>query len=268
VIGVDSLSNVKWIKLSTSMFDDEKIKLIEQMPDADTILVIWVKLLAQAGRTNSSGYIFLSENIPYTDEMLATIFDRPISTIRLALKTFEDLGMIGVDDNSFISISNWEKHQNIEGLDRIREQTRKRVAKHRAKKELKEPEKDSNVTVTSRNATEEDIDIDKEYIYTLFNYWNEQEIIKHRKRNQAMESHINARLEEYSFDELKKAIENYSNILKSDNYYWTHKWSLQDFMKPNNVIRFVDDADPLNNFKSSKNQSKKELNIDDFNLDD
>jgi len=268
VIGVENLSNVKWIKLSTSMFDDEKIKLIEQMPDADTILVIWVKLLAQAGKTNSSGYIFLSENIPYTDEMLATIFDRPISTIRLALKTFEDMGMIGVDDNSFISIANWSKHQSVDKLAEIREKNRIRQAKFRDKKKIESPKNNSNVTVTSRNATDIELDIDKEYIYTLFNYWNEQEIIKHRKMNQAMESHINARLEEYSLDELKKAIENYSNILKSDNYYWTHKWSLQDFMKPNNVIRFVDEADPLNNFKSSKNQSKKELNINDFNLDD
>lgn len=116
------------------MFDDEKIRLIEQMPDSDTILVIWVKLLAQAGKTNSSGYIFLSENIPYTDEMLATIFNRPLSTIRLALKTFEELGMIGIDDNSFISITNWEKHQNVEGLERIRRQTRERVRRHRKRK--------------------------------------------------------------------------------------------------------------------------------------
>jgi len=161
------LSDVKWIKLSTSMFDDEKIKLIEQMPDADTILVVWVKLLAQAGKTNSSGYIFLSENIPYTDEMLATIFGRPLSTIRLALKTFEDLGMIGIDDNSFVSITNWEKYQNIEGLDRIKEQNRLRQQRYRDKKQL---ENKSNVTVTSRNGTEEeleeDIDKDKEKDYS------------------------------------------------------------------------------------------------------
>src|SRR5690625_2288782 len=219
------MSGVKWIKLSVTMFDDEKIRLIEQMPDADTILVIWVKLLAQAGKTNASGYIFLNENIPYTDEMLSTIFNRPLSTIRLALKTFEDLGMIGIDDNSFISIVNWEKHQNIEGLERIRLQNRERKRKQR-EREKSRIEDNGHVTSRDGHAIEEDIDIDKEYIYTLFDFWNEQEIIKHRKRNQAMESHINARLEEYSFDELKKAIENYSYILKSDNYYWTHKWSL------------------------------------------
>jgi len=248
------MREVKWIKLSTSMFDDEKVKLIEQMPDADTILVIWVKLLTQAGKTNSSGYIFLSENIPYTDEMLATIFDRPISTIRLALRTFEYLGMIGIDDNSFISISNWDKHQSVDKLDKMREQNRIRQKNFRDRKRLE----GDNVNVTLRNDTDTDIDIDKEYIYTLFNYWNEKEIIKHRKMNQAMQSHINARLEEYSIDELKKAIDNYSTILQSDNYYWTHKWSLQDFMKPNNVARFVDESEPLSNFKSNKTTNDNE----------
>lgn len=46
------MAEIKWIKLSVNMFDDEKIKLIETMPEADTIIVIWVKLLALAGRSN------------------------------------------------------------------------------------------------------------------------------------------------------------------------------------------------------------------------
>src|SRR5699024_3136074 len=63
--GQKQVSNIKWIKLSTSMFDDEKIKLIEKLPEADTILIIWIKLLSQAGRTNANGYIYLNENVPY-----------------------------------------------------------------------------------------------------------------------------------------------------------------------------------------------------------
>src|SRR5690625_5929253 len=92
------MSNVRWIKLSTSMFDDEKIRLIEQMPDADTILIIWVKLLAQAGRTNAGGYIFLNENVPYTEEMLVTIFEIYFSIFCLTLKTYKDFGIIYIDE--------------------------------------------------------------------------------------------------------------------------------------------------------------------------
>src|SRR5690625_3573756 len=100
-----------------------------------------------------------------------------------------------------------------------------------------------------------DINITKKYIYTLFDYWNSKEIIKHRKLNQQMKSHINARLKEYTVDELKKAIDNYNDILKDDKYYWTHKWTLQDFMRPNNANRFVDDANPHKNFKKDSHES-------------
>lgn len=130
------MGDVKWIKLLTEMFDDEKIKLIEAIPEADMILVIWIKLLTLAGKKNMNGYIFLTENIPYTDEMLSTLFDRPLNTIRLALGTFKNFGMIHYSENGRIKISNWEKHQNIVGLDKIREQGRLRQEKFREKQKL------------------------------------------------------------------------------------------------------------------------------------
>lgn len=156
------MGEVKWVKLSTQMFDDEKIKLIEQMPESDTLLIIWVKLLAQAGKTNASGFIYLSENVPYTDEMLAHIFGRPLGIVRMALDTFRKFGMIEINEKNYISICNWEKHQNLDALEKIREQNRKRVSKHRDKQRALQLSKPCNVTdnitVTQSNA----IDIDKE----------------------------------------------------------------------------------------------------------
>ncbi|HGH7180717.1 TPA: phage replisome organizer N-terminal domain-containing protein [Bacillus luti] len=128
------MADIKWIKLSTSMFEDEKIRLIESMPDADTLLIIWIKLLSQAGKINASGYIFLNENIPYTEDMLATIFNRPLNTVRMALDVFQKFGMIDIDEHHYINITNWGKHQSLDRLDQIREDTRKRVAAHRERK--------------------------------------------------------------------------------------------------------------------------------------
>jgi phage replisome organizer, putative, N-terminal region len=145
------MGTVQWIKLTTTMFDDEKIKLIESMPDKDSILIIWIKLLVQAGKCNATGYIYLNETLPYTDEMLATIFNRPLNTIRLALSIFQKFGMIELSEEGNIFINNWEKHQNIEGLEKIREQTRLRVSKHRKQKGITQG---VTGTVTLRNATE------------------------------------------------------------------------------------------------------------------
>ncbi|MDX5485227.1 phage replisome organizer N-terminal domain-containing protein [Bacillus sp. FSL W8-0645] len=160
------MGEVKWVKLSTQMFDDEKIKLIEQMPESDTLLIIWVKLLAQAGKTNASGFIYLSENVPYTDEMLAHIFGRPLGIVRMALDTFRKFGMIEINEQNYISICNWEKHQNLDALEKIREQNRKRVSKHRDKQRaLKLPKPcnvTDNITVTQSNATDIDKELDKD----------------------------------------------------------------------------------------------------------
>ena len=161
------LPDVKWIKIATNIFSDEKILLIEQLPDADTIIVIWFKLLCLAGRENNCGVFVMGGKIPYTDGMLATIFRRSIPTVRLALKTFEDFGMIEIihdpAGNEIFAIPNWEKHQNVDGLEKIREQTRKRVANHRKNQRLAlECNVTCNATVTQGNATEKEEEKEKE----------------------------------------------------------------------------------------------------------
>ncbi|QKY71317.1 phage replisome organizer N-terminal domain-containing protein [Lentibacillus sp. CBA3610] len=158
------MQDLKWIKLDISMFEDEKIKLIEQMPEADTILIIWVKLLAQAGKTNANGYIYLNENIPYTEEMLSTVFDRSLNTVRLALKTLREFGMIQIDEESFIQIINWEKHQNVDGMERARKLNADRNKRYRERKKKQKllEEKDNNVSVTSCDGTEEEVEKEKE----------------------------------------------------------------------------------------------------------
>ncbi|EAC2891646.1 DnaD domain protein [Listeria monocytogenes] len=163
------MSGIQWIKLSVNMFDDEKIKLLEKMPEGNQMLIVWIRLLALAGKTNDKGRIYLNENVPYTEDMLATLFNRDVGIIRVTLHTLQSFGMIQKTENGLIEIENWEKHQNVDGMERVREQTRKRVEKHRKamqqnriasgdSKGNKECNVTSSVTVTQSNA----IDIDKE----------------------------------------------------------------------------------------------------------
>jgi len=127
------MSGIHWIKIRTDMFCDEKIRLIEHLsPDnADSILVIWLKLLTLAGQKNANGEIFINDEMAYTDETLAAIFNRKVNTVRLALRTFEKFRMVEIDKDQTIIISNWGKHQNVEGLDKIRQQNLERKRKQR-----------------------------------------------------------------------------------------------------------------------------------------
>lgn len=135
------MPSVKWIKITTDMFDNRKIKHLRKLPEGNNIVLIWVMLLTMAGRCNANGMIFLTENIPYTTKMLADELDFEENTIRMALQALEQLDMIIMDENRF-SIVGWDEHQSAEGLEKIREQNRLRKQKQRAsaKKKLEETE--------------------------------------------------------------------------------------------------------------------------------
>ena len=218
------MAEIKWIKITTSIFDDEAIKVIEQMPEGDAILVIWFKLLVQAGIINDSGLVYFKKDIPYTEDMLAIVFHKPVTLIRLALTTFEKFGMIETADNQSILIRNWEKHQNVSGMEQVREYNRLAKRKQRQKaKELKllsDSQGQCQGHVRESHETDIDIDIDKEYIYLSSSIEknskneisdDEREILKkYLKKNNPNIKNIRAYL--------KKVIENgdYKDILKEE----------------------------------------------------
>ena len=155
------MADVKWIKITTDMFDNRKIRHLRRLPDGNNIVLIWVMLLTMAGRCNSGGMIFLTENIPYTPKMLADELDFEENTVRLALDALEQLNMI-VTNSGFFSIAGWDEYQNIEGMEKIREQNRLRQAKFKAKQKLLPDNVTDNVTITQGNATDKEEDKDKE----------------------------------------------------------------------------------------------------------
>lgn len=157
------MADVKWIKLTVDMFDNRKVKHLRRLPDGDSIVLIWVMLLTLAGRCNAGGMIFLTENIPYNPKMLADELDFEESTVQLALEALDRLEMIHTSSDGFLAITGWEEHQNIEGMEKIREQNRLRKQKQREKQKLLPESRDSHGTVTQSHATDIDIeeDIDK-----------------------------------------------------------------------------------------------------------
>ena len=163
------MAEVKWVKLTTDMFDNRKVKHLRKLPEGNNIVLIWVMLLTMAGRCNASGMIFLTENIPYTPKMLADELDFEENTVVLALKALENLDMI-VTENGFFTIAGWEEYQNIEGMEKIREQNRLRKQRQRQNQALLDVSRDSHVTVTVCHAIEEEEEEDEEKEIHSFNH--------------------------------------------------------------------------------------------------
>lgn len=156
------MTDVKWIKITTDIFDDEKILLIENLPEGDSIIVIWFKLLCLAGKMNNSGVFVINDKIAYTDKMLATIFRRKESTVQLALNTFEQFGMIEKVEG-VITIPNWGKHQSLDMLEKKREYQKNYMRDYREKQQEKICKTNSKSNCkTNSKANVRLVDIDKE----------------------------------------------------------------------------------------------------------
>ena len=175
------MADITWIKLRIDMFDDEKIKLIQALPDGDTIIVIWIRILALAGKCNANGYLCIEDEFPYSDEMLATIFNKSLPQVRLALETFSRFGMIEKTQKG-IYISNFKKQQNADGMERIREQNRLRKQRQRERQnQIKAQEqlllsdmsrdvsRDSHEEITGSHATEIEEDKEKDIDNNILN---------------------------------------------------------------------------------------------------
>lgn len=219
------MADVKWIKIVTDIFDDEKILLIESLPSSDVIIVIWFKLLCFAGKNNNHGVFMLSNKIAYTDEMLATIFRRDLNTIRLALKTFEDFGMIEMVNNT-ITIPNWDKHQTLDAYEKKKERDRIYQAERREKQKLiagkssdKSSKKSSDVVVSEEEKEKEedkDIDITSSSDFNILKYAEQRNFILSAVQIEQLQEDVNI----YSLEEVKKALEIADNNGKRNYTYF------------------------------------------------
>ena len=210
------MAEVKWIKIATDIFDDEKILLIESLPDAYAIITVWFKLLCLAGKKNNGGVFLMNDKIPYTDKMLATIFRMNESTVKLALNAFEQFKMIEIVEG-IITIPNWNKHQTLDAYERKKERDRlyqeERRAKQRAlieKSSDKSSERTSDVAVSDIDK-EEDKEKDNN-IYVpykeIITYLNEKTGKKLRWDVKSNQKEIKARFNEgYTLDDFKTVID-------------------------------------------------------------
>lgn len=232
---------VKWIKIKTNMFDDEKMDFITSLPEADAIIVIWIRLLSLAGKCNAGGYIYLTEKIPYTDDMLSHKFRKPINIIKLALNTLNKLGMVEYDEG-IIFLTNWVKHQNIEGLEKIKERDKERKRKERSnKKQLlieEETSLDSHGTVRGHpdtdTDTDTDLDIDKEIevipYAEIVTYLNFETSSKYKSSSAKTRYFIKARWNEgFRLDDFKV-------VIGKKVASWSNDQNMVKFLRPETLF--------------------------------
>lgn len=222
------MADIKWIKLATCMPDDEKMKLIDAMPERDTIHYVWIRILLLGGKINANGEIFLSEGKSLTANMLAILFSRPIEAIKVALKVLSRFGMIEIAPDKVIKIVNWDKYQNIEGMERVREQNRKRAENHREKKKLeKKASKNNDEENYKDEVLEEEVDLEENEDFKANDDFDknkdldENEILENLETseeasaNTVIDDKTNTATNEASSKNIEETAENFNHVTKN-----------------------------------------------------
>lgn len=229
-------NDVKWIKFMVGTFDGMSFKRVKRakidgvINFRDKLTAVWFELLDLGGKVNNQGFLVNDEFAFRNYEDIAIVLDRTTEEVEMCIKWFVTEGMMKIIDDIFL-ISNWEKYQNTEGLEKIRLQNKERQQRFRENKkklslELKEEEKQNsnvthNVIVTKpsisnslslisnslNNKPNTNNTIIKEHINIIIEYLN----IKARKKFKNVESNakfIRARFEKgYTVDDLKQVID-------------------------------------------------------------
>ena len=249
------MAKISWIKIQTDIFSNKKIKKIRRMPEGNNITLIWIYLITKAGECNKNGGLYISEMIPYDADDIANELDFKLKIVQYSIKILEKFGMIEIIDDA-IYIKNWEEYQNTDSLEKIREQGRLRAARFRDKQKLLPSTTQNNVIsngeVTLRNATEEELELDKELeeekkdpipYGNIIKYLNNKSNKKYRHTSVKTKDCIKARFNEgFNEEDFKKVID-----IKVKDWLGSEKYN--KFIRPETLFG--------NKFESYLNQEVK-----------
>ena len=123
---------MEWVKVMCNFLDHRKIKLIRKEPRGDTLVLLWLSLVAEAGKCGRGGALLVCENTPYDAKTLSLLLAMKKTTVERGLDLFARLRMIEWQGD-ILCIRNWRKYQSEEKLELRREKERLRQQRHRQK---------------------------------------------------------------------------------------------------------------------------------------
>lgn len=219
--------NVQWIKLKVGMFDGSSFKKIKRamiggVSYRDKLTSVWFELMDLAGKSNASGCLIDNNEIPYhTFEDIAIMIDREPEEVELCMQFFIKERMVEIIDNIYC-LSNFEKYQCVEGLEKIREQKRISQAKWRERKAqglIGKSNVDSTVESTEHLLSISISNSKSNDYKEIVDYLNNKINASYKYTTKKTQQLISARKKEgFGVDEFKKVIDNMFNKWNGTEY--------------------------------------------------
>jgi AraC-like DNA-binding protein len=227
---------------------------------------VWAEMLLRA-RHSREPKTDLHHGIKYTVNYAQFIYGRKEWSKRLGISEQRLRGLFKklIDDNmikvvehlprmTIVEVINYEKYNHPDNhVPDIEPSGNTDIDNQQDNHHVTTTQPPRNHHVTTKEECKE-CNNDNIYIYIVFEFWNEQKIIAHRKLTDRIKRKISGALRDYALEEIKTAIQNYATILKGKEYYWTHKWTLEEFLQ-RGLEKFLTDA-CFENFKNKKDDTE------------
>ena len=260
-----------WLKLKRDFFKRHDIRIIEAMDNGKDYILFYLKLLCES--VDHNGNLRFSEQIPYNENMLATITNTNVDIVRSAIKVFAELNMIEVLDDGTYYMSEVERmigsaanNDNANRQRRFRERQKQLALPERYESVTKNNESKS-IEIEKEKEIETEIEIEKEdrekANYRLIaDMYNDTCVSFPRLTtlSDARKKAIKARLKTYTVDDFKTLFEKAerSDFLKgANNRNWsaTFDWLIKD----SNMVKVLD-GNYDNHAKPNTNKTAQQLN--------
>lgn len=89
-----------YMRLKEDFFDSDEIKILEGMPNGYKYTNLLLKLYLKS--LKMGGALRLNEYIPFDDEMIASVCNMDIDTVRVAMNLYKKLGIVDILDDGTI----------------------------------------------------------------------------------------------------------------------------------------------------------------------
>lgn len=275
-----------FLKLDINILDDMKIKRIRKHPGGNDFFILWIWLLCTAMKSETPGYIYITDGIPYRLDDIADEVDLPFKTVEEGLKLFIEYRMVEMVQGGIIEIINFQKHQRLDKIEKARITSRETSRRYR-ERQKRSLFGDTSLTKSqnSGDETELDTDIEKEldlelepdkdnppepeetffrgiktsFLKQIHETWlSYDNLIKNKwgTFTPKVKGGVREQLLRYQHcpGELLEAIKNYSGIIASKQHYWTKRWPLWEFLS-RGVEKFLNESEPWDAYKDQSASS-------------
>ena len=113
-----------WLKLNQNFFDSAEIKVLKRMENGSDYIIFWQELLLSSlsytEETQKIGLLAFKENIPWSTDLMESVFGYSREIVSGALSIFQKLGMVTITESGEIWANCFQKMVGSETTEALR----------------------------------------------------------------------------------------------------------------------------------------------------